>query len=104
MTLQEIVTAILTTAVPGSLAWAIVRQWFSAQPGERKPWIAFAFAAGLTVLAYLVQVAMLYAPAPADWRGWVEAIVPLIGWAYTCSQGVYLAAKAIEAHRAPAVG
>jgi hypothetical protein len=39
-----------------------------------KRWAAYLLTAGIAVGAYLLQVAMLYQPAPVDWRGWVEVL------------------------------
>jgi hypothetical protein len=100
MTLAYVLSALLTTAAPGVIAWLIIRNiaWFGRLENVGRAIAAFIVSAVLCVLAYALQVAMGYTPAPnpPDWRGWLEALTPVIAWAYTVSQGAYWAGRAAQ--------
>lgn len=96
MTLQQILTALLTTGLAGTLAWWLIRNvpQLTALGEVAKAFAAFVLAGALCVLAYVASVFMAYIPAPADPRQWVEAVVPLLAWAYTISQASYWGERA----------
>jgi hypothetical protein len=95
MTANEIIAALLTTALPGTLAWAAINgiPALASQPAKVKAAAAFALSAALCVAAYGAGVAMLYTPQPADWRAWVEALTPVVAWSYAMSQAAYWATR-----------
>lgn len=95
MTAQEIITNLLTTGLSGVLAWYAIRNIprLAALEERVKAFVAFGLSALLCVLAYCASVGLGYTPNPATWQGWLEALIPVIAWAYTVSQGSYWAMK-----------
>lgn len=75
MELKDALVFLSTTGAAAAAWWLMDRVWFLARQGpEAKRYLAFALTAAIAVLAWLAQVGMLYQAAPADWRGWVEAL------------------------------
>jgi hypothetical protein len=73
MELRAFLLLLMGEPLAGLLAYKIV----DAIPAlarlapQAKRWAACAVAGGIAVLAYLVAIAMLYMPAPGDWRAWI---------------------------------
>lgn len=69
---------LLWIVTPGA---GIIALWIAAKvkaiselPDDTERLVTAAIAAAIGIVGYLAQVGMLYAPAPENWREWVEAI------------------------------
>ncbi len=87
MTLQEALVLLvqLAAGIADYLVMNVIH-WKETAPEWAKRAAAFGIAGALGALIYLAQVAMLYEPAPVDWRGWVEAIFYAIFVVFGASQ------------------
>lgn len=94
----------LSTAGSALAAWWLMDNvlLLSRLEGANKRYAAFALTAGLAVLGYLGQVGMLYAPAPANWRGWVESLFAVAGAAVGLNQIIHAQIKSSQVHRGAA--
>ncbi|RPJ36266.1 MAG: hypothetical protein EHM35_08385 [Planctomycetaceae bacterium] len=84
----------------GVLAYAILAkldkhgvQFWTRLDSEYRTYVAYALSGFLGILGYLVQVVMLIQPQPADWRGWVCALVAVAFMAAGVSKITYAKAK-----------
>ena len=75
MELRDFLVFLSTTGAAVAAWWLMEQLWFLARlepPAKR--YAAFGLTAAIAVVAWLAQVAMLYAPAPEGWRSWVESL------------------------------
>ncbi len=75
MELRDVLVFLSTTGAAIAAYWLMENVFFlaSLDPATKR-WAAFILTAFIAVAAWLAQVAMLYQPAPTDWRGWVESL------------------------------
>ena len=61
----------------GILAYYIIDKWAWAAnlPPQPKRFLAYGIAGLVSILAFLVTLAMNYQPAPEGWRAWIETLV-----------------------------
>lgn len=104
MELRDFLVGLVSSGILGTLAYPLVNwleiKWawlHTSEPWVRRlaSWIA---AVSIGALPYLAQVVLLYEPAPADWRAWVERLFSVGFVAVTAAQGVHiLKRKPVEA-------
>jgi hypothetical protein len=92
----------LTTTGAGLVAWWIVDRiiWKYQTSDEIKRYVALAISGAIALAAWDMEIAMLYQPAPADWRAWVEQGVSILFTAFGVSQLAHARAKAARAAKA----
>ena len=75
MELKDVLVFLSTTGAAVLTYWLMnnVRALEGLAPPTKRL-AAFALTGVIAVAAWALQVLFLYQPAPADWRGWVEAL------------------------------
>lgn len=84
--LKDALLVLSTYGAAEAAYWIIARTRLNLLPAEWKRLAAFAIAGGIAIAAWLAQIGMRYAPAPADWRAWVEGCVAVGGAAIGLGQ------------------
>lgn len=90
MELRDILVFLTTAGAAGVAYWLLnnVQSLAKLSP-QYKRIASIVLSAGIAILAYLAQVAMLYAVAPVDTRAWIEALVTVGTSAFGLSQVVH---------------
>lgn len=67
--------------------WLLDRiSWLGNLNPEQKRYTAYVLTGGLAVLAWLIKLAMLYEPTPADTRAWAESLYSVAAGAIVANQ------------------
>ena len=102
MTLAEILAGLAASGVLGALAVPFLTwlegkwPWLAQAEGWVRRATAWLVTAALAIGVHLFQVGMLYEPAPASGREWIERLLPLAWAAITANQGLHIITKKKE--------
>ena len=102
MTLAEILAGLAASGVLGALAVPFLTwlegkwPWLAQAEGWVRRGVAWLITGLLAVAVQLAQVYMLYEPAPASGREWIERLLPLAWAAITANQGLHILTKKKE--------
>ncbi len=89
--LQSALVYVLSGGGAGAAAYWVAERWPAVQQlgSEAKRYALLALTAAFAWLAWLVAIAMLFLPAPADWRAWVQQAFSVALAAYLASQLIH---------------
>lgn len=94
MELRDFLVFLSTTGAALFAWWLMDNVWlFERLDWANKRYVAFALTAVLAILGYLLQLAMLYQPAPVEWRGWAESLFAVAGAAVGLNQLIHAGTK-----------
>ena len=100
-TLKQVIAWVLAGGGAGALAlWLMDHLNLGAWNDEQKRWLSWGLSAAFALLAWGIEIAMLWIRPPLDWREGISQAVTVIGVAFTASQLSHARMKQARARRA----
>lgn len=95
MELSALLTWILSGGGAGVMSYWLMEHlaFFVMLKAQYKRFVSLALAGGLAIAGYLIAVGMGYQVAPAEVKGWIEALFSVVGMAIGLSQLIHGAKK-----------